>query len=49
MRAGRGVWHGKEMSAGEVPRLQGFQLWLALPPVIHSSCLHTQMEYFVRP
>jgi redox-sensitive bicupin YhaK (pirin superfamily) len=31
MRAGRGVWHGKEMSAGDVPRLQGFQLWLALP------------------
>jgi redox-sensitive bicupin YhaK (pirin superfamily) len=29
MRAGRGVWHGKEMSAGDVPRLQGFQLWLA--------------------
>ena len=32
MRAGRGVWHGKEMSAGDVPRLQGFQLWLALSP-----------------
>jgi redox-sensitive bicupin YhaK (pirin superfamily) len=37
MRAGRGVWHGKEMSAGEVPRLQGFQLWLALPPELETG------------
>lgn len=31
-RAGGRVWHGKEMSPGEVTRIQGFQLWLALPP-----------------
>jgi redox-sensitive bicupin YhaK (pirin superfamily) len=37
MRAGRGVWHGKEMSAGDVPRLQGFQLWLALPPELETG------------
>ncbi|MDG4553597.1 MAG: pirin family protein [Candidatus Competibacter sp.] len=30
-RAGGGMWHGKELSAGAVPRIQGFQLWLALP------------------
>src|SRR5438105_14889283 len=30
MRAGGGVWHGKEMSPADVPRVQGFQLWLAL-------------------
>ena len=30
LRAGGGVWHGKEMSAEDVPRIQGFQLWLAL-------------------
>ena len=33
MRAGGGVWHGKEMSPGKVERLQGFQLWLSLPKV----------------
>lgn len=32
MRAGGGVWHGKELSPADVPRIQGFQLWLALPP-----------------
>jgi redox-sensitive bicupin YhaK (pirin superfamily) len=37
MRAGRGVWHGKEMSPGDVPRLQGFQLWLALPPELETG------------
>lgn len=31
MRAGGGVWHGKELSADNVPRIQGFQLWLSLP------------------
>lgn len=30
LRAGAGVWHGKEMSVEDVPRIQGFQLWLAL-------------------
>lgn len=37
MRAGGGVWHGKEMSPGDVSRLQGFQLWLALPPEFENS------------
>jgi redox-sensitive bicupin YhaK (pirin superfamily) len=31
MRAGGGVWHGKELSPGDAPRIQGFQLWLSLP------------------
>ncbi|VFR32662.1 Pirin-related protein [plant metagenome] len=30
MRAGGGVWHGKELTADDVPRIQGFQLWLSL-------------------
>jgi len=30
-RAGGGMWHGKELSAADVPRVQGFQLWVALP------------------
>jgi redox-sensitive bicupin YhaK (pirin superfamily) len=37
MRAGGGVWHGKEMSAGDVDRIQGFQLWLALPPDLENT------------
>lgn len=32
MRAGKGVWHGKELSGGTSPRATGFQLWIALPP-----------------
>lgn len=36
-RAGGGMWHGKELSAADVPRIQGFQLWLALPPDIENS------------
>jgi len=32
MRAGGGVWHGKELSPGKAPRIQAFQLWLALRP-----------------
>ncbi len=31
MRAGRGVWHGKELGAGSTKGISGFQLWLALP------------------
>lgn len=34
MRAGRGVWHGQEMVPDDVPRIQGFQLWLALPEAL---------------
>jgi redox-sensitive bicupin YhaK (pirin superfamily) len=32
VRAGRGMWHGKELSAATSPTTQGFQLWVALPP-----------------
>jgi redox-sensitive bicupin YhaK (pirin superfamily) len=32
VRAGRGMWHGKELSAGTSPTTQGFQLWVALRP-----------------
>jgi redox-sensitive bicupin YhaK (pirin superfamily) len=32
VRAGRGMWHGKELSAGTSATVQGFQLWTALPP-----------------
>lgn len=38
MRAGGGVWHGKELSpAPDVPRVRGFQLWLALPPEFENA------------
>jgi redox-sensitive bicupin YhaK (pirin superfamily) len=37
MRAGAGVWHGQEMSPADVPRVQGFQLWLALPPELENG------------
>ncbi len=36
-RAGRGMWHGKELSAGTSPTVQGFQLWLALPPELENA------------
>lgn len=37
MRAGGGVWHGQEMSPAQVPRIQGFQLWVALPPELENA------------
>ncbi|OKB64908.1 hypothetical protein BHU62_19955 [Serratia marcescens] len=37
MRAGGGVWHGKELSPADVPRITGFQLWLALPAELENS------------
>jgi redox-sensitive bicupin YhaK (pirin superfamily) len=37
MRAGGGVWHGQEMSPADTGRVQGFQLWLALPPELENS------------
>lgn len=37
LKAGNGVWHGKEMSMGDVDRLRAFQLWIALPPEIENS------------
>ena len=42
MRAGGGVWHGKEMSAGTSQRVQGFQLWLALPPELENAEVDSQ-------
>lgn len=37
MRAGGGVWHGKEIAAGDSGRVQGFQLWVALPPDLENA------------
>jgi redox-sensitive bicupin YhaK (pirin superfamily) len=37
MRAGGGVWHGKEMSPTEDSLFQGFQLWFALPPEVENA------------
>ena len=36
-RAGIGMWHGKELSAGSSPVVQGFQLWIALPPELERA------------
>jgi redox-sensitive bicupin YhaK (pirin superfamily) len=37
VRAGRGMWHGKELSAGTSTTVQGFQLWIALPPDLENA------------
>lgn len=37
MRAGGGIWHGKELTAAKVPRIQGFQLWITLPPELENG------------
>lgn len=37
MRAGNGIWHGKELSAADSPRILGFQLWLALPAELENG------------
>ncbi|MDB5928494.1 MAG: pirin [Polaromonas sp.] len=42
MRAGAGVWHGKEMSHGSSARIVGFQLWLALPPELENGPVDSQ-------
>jgi len=42
LRAGAGVWHGKELSAGTCARVQGFQLWLALPPELENGAVDSQ-------
>ena len=42
MRAGGGVWHGKEMSAGTSPQIRGFQLWLALPRERENAAVDSQ-------
>lgn len=36
-RAGNGIWHGKELSAADSPRIVGFQLWLALPADLENA------------
>ena len=42
MRAGGGVWHGKELSAGASARIQGFQLWIALTPEMENAPSESQ-------
>ena len=42
MRAGGGVWHGKEMSAGTSAAIRGFQLWIALPPELENGPVDSQ-------
>lgn len=42
MRAGSGVWHGLEMSAGKSPRAKGFQLWIALGPDLEHETAQSQ-------
>lgn len=42
MRAGGGVWHGKELSAGASARMQGFQLWVALPAALENGPAESQ-------
>lgn len=42
MRAGRGVWHGKELSGGQSLEAQGFQLWVALPPELELASSESQ-------
>jgi redox-sensitive bicupin YhaK (pirin superfamily) len=37
VRAGKGMWHGKELSPGTSPTVQGFQLWIALPPELETA------------
>jgi redox-sensitive bicupin YhaK (pirin superfamily) len=41
-RAGGGMWHGKELSPGDSPRFQGFQLWVALPPELENGPSESQ-------
>jgi len=41
-RAGRGMWHGKELSAGASATVQGFQLWIALPPELEHAASEAQ-------
>lgn len=42
MRAGNGVWHGKELSGGASPTARGFQLWIALPPELEHTTVDSQ-------
>jgi redox-sensitive bicupin YhaK (pirin superfamily) len=45
VRAGKGMWHGKELSAGTSPMVQGFQLWIALPPDFETA--EPEAQYIV--
>lgn len=42
MRAGNGVWHGKELSGGTSASAKGFQLWIALGPELEHSEVDSQ-------
>lgn len=42
MRAGSGVWHGKELSGGTSATAKGFQLWIALPPALEHAPVDSQ-------
>jgi redox-sensitive bicupin YhaK (pirin superfamily) len=42
LRAGGGVWHGKELSPGTSLHAQGFQLWLALPSELENAPAESQ-------
>ncbi len=42
MRAGNGVWHGKEMTPGDSPFIKGFQLWIALRPELENGPVDSQ-------
>ncbi len=42
MRAGAGVWHGREMSGGSSKRVKGFQLWIALGPALEHASVDSQ-------
>lgn len=37
LRAGSGVWHGKELTPQSESFVQGFQLWVALPPELENG------------
>jgi redox-sensitive bicupin YhaK (pirin superfamily) len=45
VRAGKGMWHGKELSAGTSPTAQGFQLWIALPADLETA--EPEAQYIV--
>lgn len=42
MRAGSGVWHGKELSGGTTPKARGFQLWIALRADLEHEAVDSQ-------
>jgi len=44
-RAGKGMWHGHELSAGRSLKVRGFQLWLALPPDLET--VEAESQYVV--